>query len=393
MSDRQEFLRTAGWGDAQIAPLPGDASTRHYARLIHNGRRAMLMDQPQAAEAAVAAPNADETTRRALGYNAVARLAGADCRRFSAVSDFLRARGLAAPAIHAADYLRGWLVLEDLGDALFSDVLTQGGSEEELYKAAVEILARLHRERAPDFLPPPAFADPRASYGHLPHQHADARAGEADLAPLPLFVYDDIALIAETDLMLEWFFPLALGRKASDAEYREHRALWHKALEKIADSEPVFVHRDYHAQNLLWLPEREGLARVGLIDFQDAVAGSRAYDLISLIEDARRDVSPELGEIATAYYLAAMRAQGTPLDEVHFRAEMAVMAAQRNTKIVGIFARLYARDGKRRYLSYLPRVWAYLERDLSHPLLADLRAWYDRLIPMARRTLPELETA
>ncbi len=135
------------------------------------------------------------------------------------------------------------------------------------------------------------------------------------------------------------------------------------------------------------------MARVGLIDFQDAVAGSRAYDLISLTEDARRDVSPELGEIAATHYLAAMRAQGTPLDETRFRAEMAVMAAQRNTKIVGIFARLYARDGKRRYLSYLPRVWTYLERDLRHPLLSDLRAWYDRLIPVARRTLPELESA
>ncbi len=186
MSDRQEFLRAAGWGDAEITPLPGDASTRRYARLHHNGRRAMLMDQPQTAEAAVAAPGADETARRALGYNAVARLAGADCRRFAAVSGYLRAHELAAPAIHAADYLRGWLVLEDLGDALFSDVLVQGGPEEELYKAAVEILARLHREKAPAFLAP----------------------------GLPLFAYDDIALIAETDLMLEWFFPLALGRKA-----------------------------------------------------------------------------------------------------------------------------------------------------------------------------------
>jgi aminoglycoside/choline kinase family phosphotransferase len=398
---RQEFLRAAGWGDAEIVPLPGDASTRRYARLRHQDRRAMLMDQPQAAETAVAPPDADEAARRALGYNAVARLAGADCRRFSAVSDFLRARGLAAPEILAADYPRGWLVLEDLGDALFSDVLAEGGSEEELYKAAVEILARLHREKAPDFLPPPAVAGPSASYGvrsaglpTSPHrQRADARAGEADLTALPLFAYDEIALIAETDLMLEWFFPLALGRKPSDVEYREHRALWRNALGAVASNERVFVHRDYHAQNLLWLPERQGLRRVGLIDFQDAVAGSRAYDLISLTEDARRDVPPELGEIAIRHYLATMRDQGTPLDEAQFRAEMAVMAAQRNTKIVGIFARLYARDGKRRYLSYLPRVWRYLERDLNHPLLADLKAWYDRLIPAARRTLPELESA
>jgi aminoglycoside/choline kinase family phosphotransferase len=149
----------------------------------------------------------------------------------------------------------------------------------------------------------------------------------------------------------------------------------------------VFVHRDYHAQNLLWLPQRQGLARVGLIDFQDAVAGSPAYDLISLTEDARRTVSPELAEAATRDYLKAMTAQGSPLDEAAFRHEMAVMAAQRNAKIVGIFARLYSRDGKARYLAFLPRVWAYLERDLAHPALADLRAWYDRTIPKDKRAV------
>ena len=399
LSDRQDFLRRAGWEGADIAPLPGDASTRHYARLHLGGESAMLMDQPQGAETAVAPPDASEAARRALGYNAVARLAGADCRRFTAAAEFLRGRGLGAPAIYAADYPRGLLLLEDLGDALFTDVIPQGVPEEQLYKAAVEVLAKLHQESAPEFLPPPAFADPRASYVRtlplltLPHQRANARAREADLAPLPLFVYDEIALIAETDLMLEWLLPLALGRKATEEEYREHRALWHVALDAIGDSDRVFVHRDYHAQNLLWLPEREGLARIGLIDFQDAVAGSRAYDLISLVEDARRDVAPELAETATAHYLATMQAQGTPLDEARFRAEMAVMAAQRNAKIVGIFARLYARDGKRRYLGYLPRVWRYLEHDLEHPLMAGLRAWYDRNIPKARRTLPELESA
>ena len=364
MSETEEFLRRSGWGDAAVAPLPGDASTRSYARLTHNERRAMLMNQPQGAEAPTAPADADEATRRALGYNAVARLAGADCRRFAAVADYLRARGLGAPQIHAADHAQGLMVLEDLGDALFTDVIPIGAPEEELYKAAVEVLARLHKERAPALL----------------------------AEDVPLFVYDDVALIAETDLMLEWFLPLALDRAATEAEYKEHRALWQAALAAIADSEPVFVHRDYHAQNLMWLPERTGLARVGLIDFQDAVAGSRAYDLISLTEDARRDVSPALAEIATAHYLSVMRAQGTSLDENHFRAEMAVMAAQRNAKIVGIFARLYKRDGKRRYLAYLPRVWNYLERDLSHPLMSDLRAWYDRVLPKARRSLPELES-
>jgi aminoglycoside/choline kinase family phosphotransferase len=167
--------------------------------------------------------------------------------------------------------------------------------------------------------------------------------------------------------------------------------LWKAVLSQIAGGRQVFVHRDYHAQNLLWLPDRNGVARVGLIDFQDAVAGSPAYGLISLTEDARRDVSPELAEMATAHYLAAMQAQGTPVDEAAFRREMAIMAAQRNAKIVGIFARLYRRDGKARYLSLLPRVWGYLERDLSHPVLAELRDWYDRVIPKAKRSLRAME--
>jgi N-acetylmuramate 1-kinase len=375
MSDYGEFLKSAGWDGADIVPLPGDASTRRYARLIRGGGRAMLMDQPQNTEAAVAAADAGEAERRALGYNAVARLAGADVRRFAAVAAFLRGQDLAAPEIYAADFAHGLLLLEDLGDALFTEVIAQGLSEADLYKGAVEALARLHRAPAPSFLP------------------AAAGSKAVDETRLPLFIYDEIALIAETDLMLEWLLPLALGRAASEGEVRTHRALWRTALAAIPSDRPVFIHRDFHAQNLFWLPQRNGLSRIGIIDFQDAVAGSAAYDLISLTEDARRDVSPELAETATAHYLDAMRMQGTSLNQARFRAEMAVMAAQRNTKIVGIFARLYARDGKRRYLSYLPRVWTYLERDLEHPSLSDLRGWYDRIIPRSRRTLPELESA
>lgn len=358
------FLAASGWGDAQVMPLPGDASTRRYARLSMKDRRAMLMDQPQGAESPTAPPDADEETRKALGYNAVARLAGADCARFAAVSAYLRGHGLAAPQIHAADHAQGFVILEDLGDDLFADVLAAGGDEKALYQAAVEVLAKIHANDAP-----PALS-----------------------ADKPLFAYDETALIAETDLLIQWFLPLALERDATETEIAEHRHMWKAALSQIAGGRRVFVHRDYHAQNLLWLPQRDGVARVGLIDFQDAVAGSPAYDLISLTEDARRDVCPELAETATAHYLAAMTAQGTPVDEAAFRREMAVMAAQRNAKIVGIFARLYKRDGKARYLSLLPRVWGYLERDLSHPALAELRAWYDRAIPKAKRSLRAMET-
>ncbi len=314
------------------------------------------MDQPQGAETPLAGPKANETERRALGYNALARLAGADTSRFQAVADYLRARGLAAPEILAADHPAGLVLLEDFGDRLYADVLAKGGDEEELYKAAVEALAKLHQQPAP-----------------------------AELSPgMPLYAYDEAALLAETDLLTEWFLPLALNRPVTGSEHDQHRALWRAALDSVVQSDPVLVLRDFHAQNLLWMPERVGLARTGLIDFQDAVAGSRAYDLISLIEDARRDVSPDLAERTTAHYLAAAQVK----DEAQFRGEMAVMAAQRNAKIVGIFARLYKRDAKPRYLALLPRVWGHLERDLSHPALADLRAWYDRTIPKSRRAIP-----
>src|SRR5258706_7557965 len=280
-------------------------------------QKAMLMDQPQGTESATAPPGASEEARRALGYNAMARLAGADCARFVAAAAWLRGHGLAAPDIYAADHANGFVILEDLGDALFAEVLADGGSKKQLYEAAVEVLAKIHANDAPAALS----------------------------SDKPLFDYDQTALVAETDLLPEWFLPLALGRKATGEEMTEHRTLWRTARARIERGRRVFVHRDYHAQNLLWLPERDGVAKVGLIDFQDAVAGSPAYDLISLIEDARRDVSPELAEAATAHYLGTMRAQGAAVDEVQFRREMALMAAQRNAKIVGIFARLYKRDG------------------------------------------------
>jgi aminoglycoside/choline kinase family phosphotransferase len=355
------FLRESGWEEAAVVPLPGDASTRRYFRADLGGRKAMVMDQPQAAETPTAPPGAGAEERRALGYNAIARLAGADCARFIAVADYLRARGLSAPDIYAADTKNGFVLMEDLGNDLYAEVVAAGCDEDALYRAAIEALAAMHTHAAP------------AAIG----------AGK------PLFAYDETALLAEIDLLTEWFMPLALGRAVSEAERDEHRALWRRTLADTASPSSVFVHRDYHAQNLIWLPGRKGHARVGVIDFQDAVAGSRGYDLVSLVEDARRDVAPELGEAMTRHYLAAMADAGSPLDADAHRAEMALFAAQRNAKIVGIFARLFKRDAKPRYLGYLPRVWNYLNRDLEHPSLAGLKAWYDRAIPPEKRGAPE----
>jgi hypothetical protein len=354
-----EFLHGAGWGEATLSPLPGDASTRRYIRLHRGGESAMLMDQPQNAEAPQSPPNATPEQRRALGYNAVARLAGADCARFVAVADFLRSHGLSAPGVHAADVKNGFVLIEDLGDDLYANVLSNGHASEEpaLYGAAIDALATLHNESAP------------------------ATLGNGK----PLHAYDETALLAETDLMTEWFIPLALGRNASEDEREEHRALWSEALRPVLAAPSVFVHRDYHAQNLFWLPERDGEARVGMIDFQDAVAGTTSYDLISLLEDARRDVPPDLAEAMTQRYIAARQKTDGAFDGDAYRAQAAVMAAQRNAKIAGIFARLYKRDGKPRYLSYLPRVWGYLEHDLAHPALTPLKLWYNRKIPAEAR--------
>jgi hypothetical protein len=339
--------------------LPGDASTRRYLRAADRGRQAMLMDQPQNAEAPQCPPEATPEQRRALGYNAVARLAGADCGRFVAVADYLRRRGLSAPMVYAADVEHGFVLIEDLGDDLYANVLDNGaGDEHVLYSGAIDALARLHAEAAPDALN----------------------------GSKPLHAYDETALLAETDLMTEWFMPLALGRATSDDERIEHREIWADALRQLPRSVPVFVHRDYHAQNLFWLGKRDGAAKVGMIDFQDAVSGTKGYDLISLLEDARRDVSPALASAMTARYLDQARQLGVDPDENALREEMAVMAAQRNAKIVGIFSRLNSRDGKPRYLGYLPRVWAYLENDLKHPALTRLKTWYDRNIPAAART-------
>jgi N-acetylmuramate 1-kinase len=352
------FLAESGWGTAELKPLPGDASTRRYIRLHMAGRTAMLMDQPQHAETPTAAADATAETRRALGYNALARLAGADCGRFVAAAKHLKSRGLAAPEILSADVAQGFLILEDLGDDLYTDVIVAGGDERQLYAAAIEALARLHAEPAPSLL----------------------------AADKPLFAYDDTALLAEVDLLTEWFAPLAFDRPFAADLVREHRALWQEAMRHL-DGGRVFVHRDYHAQNLLWRKGQKGLARVGIIDFQDALAGSAAYDVVSLLEDARRDVAPALADAMTEHYLSASRAQGTPRDASHFKLTAAVLAAQRNAKIIGIFARLFKRDKKPRYLAHLPRVWRYMERDLQHPVLARLKSWYDRHVPQRARSI------
>ena len=353
------FLAAAGLAHARREPVAGDASTRAYERLVlPDGATLSLMDAPPAAESVRAAPAASPADRVALGYNAMARLAGGRVDAFVAVADWLRGRGLSAPNVHVVDAAAGFAVLEDLGDRLFVHRLAAGEDAAQVYGAAVDLLVDLQREPPPSALP--------------------ARDGGA----WPLPPYDALALRTGVDLFLQWW-PRLVGLPPVDAEAgAEWVALWAPVLARGEAGATVFTHRDFHAENLLWLPEREGAARVGLLDFQDAVRGHPAWDLLHLLQDARRDVAPALEAAMLDRFLAA-----TPqLDRDAFLADYAALGALNAARILGpVFARQIVLFGRDKYRAFLPRTWRGLERDLAHPDLAALRAWFDRHIPADRR--------
>ena len=300
-----DFLARHGFGDAARTPLAGDASARRYERLRGGPRPALLMDAPPE---------------------------HMDSRPYLEIAAWLAGLGLSAPQVIAAEPEQGLAVIEDLGNDLFSQVLTAGTADEALlYEAAVDVLLRLQAAT------PPAL--PR---------------------------YDDAWLLAEAELLIEWFAPDLPAAVAAD-----YRAIWRDLLPRARVGSECFVYVDYHADNLLWLPEREGLARIGLLDFQDARVGPPAYDLVSLLEDARRDVAPALAAAIIHRYLL----RRPDLEPQAFMTAFAVLGAQRNAKILGLFSRLARRDGKPRYLALQPRVLRYFERDLAHPALAPLATW------------------
>lgn len=358
MSTRDEriegFLASCGWAGARRAPLAGDASARRYERLHLDGRRAVLMDAPPEPGEAKAAIVGRVTP---AGYSAAARLA-VDCRPFVALARHLIACGLSAPAVYGEDFAQGLLLLEDLGDDLFVRLLERADQalEAQLYGEAVDLLLALHTTPPPANLPLPA--------------------GETYV----LRGYDPSVYQVEADLLIEWFLPAALGRALTEGERAGYHEAWQTVLPLVTPHRPVLALRDYHAGNLMWLDARAGVRRVGLLDFQDGLLGSPAYDLVSLLQDARRDVAPALEEAMLSRYVARARSRGS-FDEHAFRIAYAVLGAQRNAKIVGIFTRLSRRDAKPVYLSLLPRVWRYLTADLAHDALAPLRAWFTRMVP------------
>lgn len=315
----RDFLAAAGWTDAERLPLAGDASARRYERLRRGGTRAILMDVPP--------------------------VSGLVVGPFLAVDRWLRAAGLSAPEVIEADEGRGLVLLEDLGDDLFARILAARPDREgALYAEAVDLLAHLQG------LPPPA----------------------GQWSPPP---YDLEFLQREARLLVEWYLPATTGAPVAPDLAAEFEALTAAALGPVA-VERVAVYRDYHAENLLWLPERAGRARIGLLDFQDMLIGHPAYDLVSLLADARRDVPHELAQAMEARYVAR-----TGAEPEAFAAAARTLSAQRNMKIVGLFTRLCRRDGKARYLDLLPRVWGHLVADLSHPTLAPLARFLSMHVP------------
>jgi N-acetylmuramate 1-kinase len=320
---RADFIARSGWGDASESLLAGDASFRKYFRLRRGDTTVVVMDSPAAHE---------------------------PVEPFVRIGRHLLAMKLSAPEILAIDEQQGFLLLEDLGDDTFARMLDKGGDEQALYARATDVLIAVHA--APD-------------HGLLPE----------------LGAYKGEALIEAAMTLPEWYVPEATGKPLRAEESAAYRDAWRTALSHQPAGEALLL-RDYHKDNLLWLPERKGVRACGLLDFQDAQRGHASYDLVSLIEDARRDVSPAVHAACLDRYLAA-----TGLDRADFKTGFALMAAQRHARIVGLFVRLLRRDGKPDYLPYLPRVWGQLERALQHEALAPVRAWIDRMLPPPLRRI------
>ena len=339
------LLASSGWSGACVRHLAGDASRRSYARLGDRGRNCLLMDSPPLADG--------PPVKDGKPYWAVARLAH-DVRAFAAIDATLRGYGLSAPAILAHDLDAGLLLVEDFGDRDFAAAMREGVTMRTLYGAAAEVLAELASLPVPGSLPIPG--------------------GGAHRLP----AYDLEALLIEARLLLDWYWPRIVGAPAPVTVADEFVALWRQTLAPVTASQLSWVLRDAHSPNLFWLPEREGLAAVGLIDFQDALVGHGAYDLAALLQDARLDVPEAVEADVRSHYMTLRHQRDASFDAPAFLYAYAVLGAQRSTKILGIFARLASRDAKPAYLAHLPRIQRYLRRNLRHPGLAALRAWYQR---------------
>ncbi|MDC0196290.1 phosphotransferase [Gammaproteobacteria bacterium] len=319
------FLRSVGWIGATRRMLAGDASFRRYERIKFKNKTAILMDAPPPAE---------------------------DVRPFIKITKHLASLGYSVPRIMCQDIDAGFLLLEDLGDKTYSNALTAGVEEKRLYQSAVDVLIDLHSLEA------------------------------SEAVPIEIESYDNEKLLAEANFFVDWYMAGILGNTVSKDARNDFQDIWYKLLLSIKIRAKTLVLRDFHADNLIWLPNRPGIRKCGLLDYQDAVSGFHAYDLMSLLEDARRDLRPGLDSELLDYYYEAL----PDFDRNEFDKVYSILSAQRHCKVIGIFSRLAIRDGKTGYLSHIPRCWGLLERACCSPELQILKEWLDVYIPMQNRT-------
>ncbi|KCZ93288.1 aminoglycoside phosphotransferase family protein [Hyphomonas johnsonii] len=343
------FLARAGWGDAARYPMGEDASTRRYIRLVRpDAAQALLMDAPRI-EADPCPPDADDATRNAMGWNALTRLAASRVDAFVLLAEFLTGYGFRPPRIFAHDTASGFALIEDFGDGRELARQIERGlvDETQAYVAAADVLSKLHDLPVPERL---------ESQGEV----------------WPILDFDRLALATNADLYADWL-PQFSGGSALEGKARTRWEAERDALIEQAMTFPrTFTMRDFHAENLLWLPD----GQIGLLDFQDAVRGWDAWDMAMLTQDARREVSPAAAEAAIRQYLDNMGKSRAEFDE-----RLAVIGTLNALRIAGIFARLVIRDGKPRYRDFQPRQLAILARNLSHPALAGMKAFVQDTTP------------
>ena len=332
--------KNAGWGKARRNFLQGDASHRRYERIDDNGRHGILMDMAPVSDGPV--------IRDGKSYSTLAHLAEG-VGPFITMTAALHSVDLSAPQIFFSQAEGGFLLLEDLGAQVYFDMAVRGDDMTIPMQAAVDVLVRLSVSSLDDHMLP---------------------------------AYDNAALQIEIELLPDWYWPRVKDKIIAPDQRLEFLNLWQPLWQHLEECPRIWTLRDYHSPNLIWLPERDGIARVGLLDYQDAVLGAPAYDLMSLLQDARRDISADEEAQLYAYYWQQLERAGVDYDRDDFDIAYAILGAQRATKILGIFARLADRDDKPGYLAHIPRVRAYLERNLKHAHLKHLKRWFDSHLPI-----------
>lgn len=321
MKDRENlknaFLAQNNLSSGIIEKLPQDASFRSYFRIKQDGKSTILMDA--------------DTTKE-------------DVKQFVKVASFLAKNKFSVPEVIAADEKKGFLLLEDFGDDTFAKLLIKEPEREtELYEKAIDLLIALHKVQAADNL-------------------------------LPYF--SDEVILEEAKIFTDWYVPTLFNETVSKKSLEEYEIIYRHLFQYVRLIPETNVLKDYHSENLMWLDDRNSINKVGLLDFQSAMVGSPIYDIVSLLEDARRDVSQDLTQAMINRYLEAR----PEISRKNFLATYAILSAHRNLRIVGVFARKATRDGNSNYLKYLPRVWGYIEKNLRHPLLVPFKSWLDKVI-------------